>query len=42
MEYLEKNLGSTDQATIFCIQQVYKVIGASLPNMSKENLRTIW
>lgn len=41
LDYLQENIGSTNSVNVYCIQQVYKVIGATLPSMSKENVQTI-
>ena len=41
LSYLQENIGSTNPVNVYCIQQVFKVIGATLPSMSKENVQTI-
>jgi len=41
LDYLQEHIGSTNSVSVYCIQQVYKVIGATLPSMSKENVQTI-
>ncbi len=41
LDYLQEHIGSTNSLNVYCTQQVYKVIGATLPSMSKENVQTI-
>lgn len=36
MQYLENHLDSTDPGTVYCLQQIYKIIGATIPSMNEE------
>ena len=41
MDYLQQNLRATNSSTVYCIQQVYKILGATLPNMGMEDRQLI-
>ena len=41
IDYLQDHIGSTTPVTVYCIHQIYKILGASLPSMSRDNVQTV-